>query len=88
MSKDNTIKPFSAEDIERYRQGLMSASESNSLEKAALEDPFLAEALEGFTSTPVNLAADMKELKERLVKRTGEENRVISITPKIGRAHV
>ena len=65
MSKDNTIKPFSAEDIERYHQGLMSASERNSLERAALEDPFLADSLEGFTNTPVDLAADMKELKEK-----------------------
>lgn len=84
MSKDNTIKPFNSEDIERYHQGLMSATERNALEKAALEDPFLADALEGFTNTPVDLATDMKELKERLGKRTEKKNKVIPIAPKKG----
>ena len=63
--KSKDVGNISYEDIERYNQGLMSASERNSLERAALEDPFLADAMEGFTNTPVDLAADMKELKEK-----------------------
>ena len=46
---------FTAEDIERYYSGKMSPLEMHKLEKAAMEDPFLADALEGygFTNTPV-----------------------------------
>ena len=38
---------YSASDIERYRKGELSAREMHELESAALEDPFLADALEG-----------------------------------------
>lgn len=46
---------FTAQDIERYYKGTMSSLEMHQLEKAAMEDPFLADALEGYayTSTPV-----------------------------------
>ncbi len=41
-------KTYSAEDLLRYAHGQMSTAERYALEKAALEDPFLAEALDGF----------------------------------------
>ncbi|MFL5741253.1 MAG: energy transducer TonB [Flavisolibacter sp.] len=61
-SKNNS---FSASDIERYYSGKMSAAERHALEKAALEDPFLADALEGYalTTTP---SADVQQLKDQL----------------------
>src|SRR5689334_6481789 len=64
-SKNNT---FSASDIERYHAGKMTPSERHVLEKAALEDPFLADALEGyaFTTTP---SADLQKLKDRLQEK-------------------
>ena len=45
---------FTAGDFERYHNGSMSPLEMHQLEKAAMEDPFLADALEGyaFTQTP------------------------------------
>ena len=43
--KNNTT--YSASDIEKYLKGELSASEMHELERAALEDPFLADALEG-----------------------------------------
>jgi hypothetical protein len=45
---------FTGDDIERYHSGKMSSLEMHQLEKAAMEDPFLADALEGyaFTQTP------------------------------------
>lgn len=61
---------FSASDIERYHSGQMSAQERHALEKAALDDPFLADALEGyaFTSTPqqdlAKIAARLSEKKD------------------------
>lgn len=61
--------PFTASDIQRYHSGQMSPQEMHLLEKAALDDPFLADALEGyaFTTTPVQ---DMAEIRERLKQRT------------------
>lgn len=39
---------YRADDLLRYHQGLMSPAEMHALEKEAMEDPFLAEALEGY----------------------------------------
>lgn len=48
MSGDRrNIPTYSATDIQKYLQGELSAREMHDLEKAALEDPFLADALEG-----------------------------------------
>ena len=64
-SKNNS---FTAEDIERYHSGKMPAAEMHALEKAALDDPFLADALEGYqyASTPAN---DLQKLGARLEER-------------------
>ena len=63
---------FTAGDIERYHTGKMSLQERHALEKAALDDPFLADALEGyiFTSTHVeDLAKIQSKLDEKLNRR-------------------
>lgn len=67
--------PFTASDIQRYHSGGMSPQEMHLLEKAALDDPFLADALEGYTltATPVQ---DMAEIRERLKERT-ESRKVV-----------
>jgi hypothetical protein len=60
---------FTAGDIERYHSGKMSPEERHALEKAALDDLFLADALEGyaFTSTPsIDLAKIQSRLNEKL----------------------
>ena len=70
MSKDNNIQQFTAADIERYHKGLLSNKEMHDLEKAAMDDPFLADALEGYTVAGVNREADLAELTSRLELRT------------------
>lgn len=45
---DNLQHIYSALEIERYLQGNMSAAEMHALEKAALNDPLLADAIEGY----------------------------------------
>ena len=63
---------FTAGDIERYHSGKMSPQERHALEKAALDDPFLADALEGysFTPTPVeDLVKIQSKLDEKLNRR-------------------
>jgi TonB family protein len=78
MATDNNIKTFSAVDIEKYHKGLLSNKERHDLEKAAMDDPFLADALEGYAVPGVNVAADIADLKKRLAQRT-EEAKVIPL---------
>lgn len=59
----------------------MSSSERHQLEKAALDDPFLADAIDGYSSTNVNIQADLKELADRLNNRE-EKARVIALPKK------
>lgn len=72
MSKEQNIKTFTAADIERYHRGMMSAKERHVLEKAALDDPFLADALEGYDHATATINEDLAELRNRLDNRTGK----------------
>ena len=54
----------------------MSSKERHALEKAALDDPFLADALEGYSAVPVNVNEDISELKRRLSSRTEESKSI------------
>jgi len=45
---------YTAADIEKYLAGELSPEARHALEKAALDDPFLAEAMEGFQEVPVH----------------------------------
>jgi cytoskeletal protein RodZ len=72
MPADNNIQSFTVADIEKYHKGLLSNTEMHDLEKAALDDPFLADALEGY-AVPGILAADLAELKKRLAEKVEED---------------
>lgn len=68
-SKNNS---FTASDIERYHSGKMSMQERHALEKAALDDPFLADALDGyeFSSAPTeDLVKIQTKLDEKLNRK-------------------
>ena len=62
-------KTYTAKDIERYHKGEMSPAEMHLLEKAALEDPMLADALEGYSFT-TTATADLQLLQNKLQQRT------------------
>jgi hypothetical protein len=79
MDDGNNIRAFSAVDIERYHKGSMSAGEMHALEKAAMDDPFLADALDGYKIAGTNASADLAELKKRLGQRTEEDHKVIAM---------
>jgi Gram-negative bacterial TonB protein C-terminal len=71
MTESSNNKNFNAADFERYHAGKMSAAEMHAIEKAAMEDPFLADALEGyaFAATPQQ---DLENLREKTFgKKTG-----------------
>ncbi|MGV3764839.1 MAG: carboxypeptidase-like regulatory domain-containing protein [Chitinophagaceae bacterium] len=61
----------------------MTAQEMHALEKAALEDPFLADALEGYTAHVETLSSDIVELNLRLNERLKEskENQPAPVVP-------
>lgn len=48
MSEEKKHIVYSAVDIKRYLSGAMSPAEMHAIEMAALDDPFLAEAMEGY----------------------------------------
>jgi TonB family protein len=50
LENDHTI--YNAAAIKRYLDGDMTPAEMYALEKAALDDPFLAEAIEGYQNMP------------------------------------
>lgn len=55
------------DDIERYREGSLNKEQQHALEKKALTDPFLADALEGAESTSAaDFSADIRELSKKI----------------------
>jgi hypothetical protein len=75
MEQPSKNNQFTAQDIERYHTGKMSNVEMHALERAALEDPFLADALEGYSFTPTP-AEDLAKLEIRLrEKLEGKKSR-------------
>ncbi len=61
------------DDISRYLDGSLSPEERHALEKRALDDPFLADALEGAEAHSRNFSADVNELSARIQRKQGKE---------------
>jgi len=90
MSEHNEhITHYSAADIRRYVQGKMSAQDMHAIEKAALDDPFLADAIEGMQQALQDhdetlVTGQLQELQQQLTERTAametsKKSRVIAI---------
>lgn len=75
MSTNSTIKTFTAIDIEKYHKGQLTHKQMHEMEKAALDDPFLADALEGYAVEGVNAPADIAELKNRMAQKQDGKDR-------------
>lgn len=81
MDKDSYhIKQFSANDIQRYHAGEMSPQEMHAVEKAALEDAFLSDAIEGYVHT-TKATEDLEDIKKRLFEKE-TQTRVIPVVAK------
>lgn len=65
MMKPSQNKHYTATDIQRYHSGKMSFEEMNQMEKAALEDPMLADAIDGFENKN-NVDNDLAFLREKM----------------------
>src|SRR5690349_19672340 len=70
MKKESdNIKNYSADDIRRYWNNQMSTVEMHALEKAAMDDPFLADALEGYSKMQKDPADDLALLRSKVNAR-------------------
>jgi CarboxypepD_reg-like domain len=67
-------------DVHKYLRGELSAREMHALEKASLDDPFLADALEGLATAPT-LGQDLTELQSRLDARVAEKKSRPTLLP-------
>ena len=67
-------KIYSAVDFANYYNGNMSFIDMHALEKAALDDPFLADALEGYEAIQT-AEADAEKLKKKLNTLKSDNNR-------------
>jgi hypothetical protein len=76
---------YTAADLRRYLNGEMSSDEMYALEKQALEDPFLADAIEGYNSMSTEaIETDLATLKGQLAEKsaaTGESAKVVVMHP-------
>ncbi len=67
-------------DIDRYLKGELTPSEMHALEKKALSDPFLADALEGASEVNANtFEADVRDLQMLINQRTDQSKKVIPL---------
>lgn len=76
MEGDNHINDYSGHDIRRYLEGKLSAEEMHRMEKRALTDPFLADAIAGMelhAKQPGGFSyeKDLADLNARLRRRIG-----------------
>ncbi len=73
----NDTKQYTLADIERYLQGKLLPAEMHAMEKTALSDPFLADAIEGFRSTDTDIAKkDLANIRRSLLEKE-ETKRII-----------
>jgi hypothetical protein len=82
QEKNNNII-YTAADIARYHKGDLSTKEMHALEKAALDDPFLADALEGYQDSGQDPKPALTDLRSRLAARIEEEQK--TMTPSLVR---
>jgi hypothetical protein len=78
--KDRSPISYSLEDIRRYKQGFMSKEEMHAFEKASMEDPFLADALEGYMEADVALAEEhLNNIRDRISGKEAEKEKAVVV---------
>jgi TonB family protein len=65
--------------IEKYLAGKLDARAMHDLERRALDDPFLADALEGYDEAGNGREQSLAELSDRLQRRADKKVRVLSL---------
>ena len=79
MAEENIYNTYSFAEIQRYLSGSMSTTEMHDMERAALQDPFLADAIEGYRNADANTA--LKHINEIEITINGKhvDAKIISI---------
>ena len=80
--KQKHIKSYSTADIRDYLDGKLSPAEMYAMEKAAIDDPLLSDAIEGMELSDqqnISFESDTEQLKKRLQERIKqqEKNRIL-----------
>jgi CarboxypepD_reg-like domain len=78
MTEGKRNIPYSAEDIRNYLDGRLSDPEMQAMEKAALEDPFLSDAIEGYEESrrhSESFEVGLADLQSRLSQRLRRKER-------------
>ena len=79
MEKRRPIS-YTFEDIKRYNQGLMSRDEMHAFEKASMEDPFLADALEGYMASDIAVAEQhLDNIKQRVTGNESQKEKAVVV---------
>jgi hypothetical protein len=77
MKDDNDDMNYSIDYLRKYLNGELTDKEMQALEKAALEDPFLSDAIDGLREAGniSSFESDVAELRNRLNKRVQKEKK-------------
>ena len=79
MADANNHINYTLADIRQYLQGGMSAREMHDLERAALEDPFLADALEGYSEADMQQAEQYLAQIETAIRQPQQQSKVVAL---------
>ena len=82
MADTNAHINYLVEDIERYLNGGMSAKEMHDMERAALQDPFLADAIEGYSEASMQQSHQHLNEIAALLQKDKEEAKVVAMPTK------
>ena len=80
MAEENIYNNYSFTDIQRYLSGSMTPAEMHDIEKAALEDIFLADAIEGYRNTDADTALKHLSQIEAVLHGDPGDAKIISIS--------
>jgi len=72
---------YTAEDIEKYFSGKLLPAQMHAMEKAALDDPFLAEAMEGYGAMKNDRwKKELTDIKEKFKEKKDDNTLVVPVT--------
>ena len=81
--KNNTS--YTLSDIEQYLLGKLSPAEMHALEKSAVQDPFLADAIEGYQSADLQQAKQgLSDIRKKLLEENEQEKAIVMPVPQKG----
>ncbi len=80
QGNSNTYHFYGPEDIKRYLDGGMNAQEMHDMEKAALKDPMLADAIDGFRNADASVThKHLNDIRAAILGTAAKENIVVSL---------